>query len=314
MDTLNFCEFESSARAVMAFLRQRLGFDLWMVTRVEGDEGLVLLADDQGYGIAPGTRFRWSHSYCAQMLRGNGPHIAPDVSRVPAYAAAALGCSVKIGAYVGVPLRRADGSLFGSLCAIDPRPQPATILAELPLLIQLGEMLSTTLQLELRIAEEARRAERFQAEALTDAMTHLYNRGGWTQLLEAEEARCRRYGHAAAVLVIDLDELKRVNDTQGHAAGDALIVRTALALRLAVREVDIVARLGGDEFGIICVGCGHVGGEALRRRIEAELNSAGIRASIGLAQREASGGLEDAWQRADRLMYLHKHLRLAATR
>ncbi|MCC6074580.1 sensor domain-containing diguanylate cyclase [Pseudomonas sp. GCM10022188] len=314
MDTLNFCEFEASARAVMAFLRERLGFDLWMVTRVEGDEGLVLLADDRGYGIAPGTPFQWSDSYCAQMVRGNGPHIAPDVTQVPAYAAAALGCSLVIGAYLGVPLLRADGSVFGTLCAIDPRPQPEAILAELPLLAQLGEMLSTTLQLELRIAEEARRAERFQAEALTDAMTHLYNRGGWTQLLEAEEARCRRYGHAAAVLVIDLDELKRVNDSQGHAAGDALIVRTALALRLAVREVDIVARLGGDEFGIICVGCNRAGGETLRRRIEAELDSAGIRASIGLAQREAGRGLQDAWDRADRLMYQHKHLRLIATR
>jgi diguanylate cyclase (GGDEF)-like protein len=248
------------------------------------------------------------------MVRGNGPHIAPDVSQVPAYAAAALGRTLPIGAYLGVPLLRADGSLFGSLCAIDPQPQPTAILAELPLLEQLAEMLSTTLQLELRIAEEARRAERFQAEALTDAMTHLYNRGGWVQLLEAEEARCRRYGHAAAVLMIDLDELKRVNDSQGHAAGDALIVRTALALRLAVREVDIVARLGGDEFGIICVGCNRAGGEALRRRIEAELDSAGIRASIGLAQRETSGGLQDAWERADRLMYQHKHLRLIALR
>lgn len=310
MDICSFCEFETSARAVMAFLRQRLGFDLWMVTRLEGEDGVVLLSDDRGYGVAPGTLFHWADSCCAQMALGNGPRIAPDTARVPAYAGAPLGRRLPIRAYIGVPLLRADGGLFGTLCAVDPRPQPAAIVEELPLLEQLADMLSTTLQLELRIAEEARRAERFQAEALTDAMTHLYNRGGWEQLLDAEEERCRRYGHSAAVIMVDLDELKRVNDTQGHAAGDALIVRTALALRQAVREVDIVARLGGDEFGIIGVGCGRAGGYTLRRRVEAELAEAGVRASVGLAQREASGGIKDAWERADQLMYQRKHERL----
>ncbi|SDR75793.1 GGDEF domain-containing protein [Pseudomonas oryzae] len=310
MDTLSsFSEFEASARAVIDFLRRRLGFDLWMVTRLEGEEGLVLLCEDHGYGVAPGTQFRWADSCCAQMVQGNGPHIAPDTAQVPAYAAAPLGRSLPIGAYIGMPLLRADGSLFGSLCAIDPRAQPAAIVGELPLLEQLADMLSTTLQLELRIAEEARRAERFQAEALTDAMTHLYNRGGWEQLLDAEEARCRRYGHSAVVLMIDLDELKRVNDSQGHAAGDALIVRTAHALRRAVREIDIVARLGGDEFGVIGVGCGVAGGDVLRARVEAELASDGIRASIGLALREARDGLREAWVRADQRMYQRKHVR-----
>lgn len=314
MDTLSFCEFEASARAVLAFLHKRLGFALWMVTRLEAEDGMVLLTEDHGYGLAPGTLFRWADSCCAQMALGNGPRIAPDTAQVPAYAAAALGRTLPIGAYLGVPLWRADGSLFGTLCAIDPHPQPPAIVGELPLIEQLADMLSTTLQLELRIAEEARRAERFQAEALTDAMTHLYNRGAWEQLLDAEEARCRRYGHPATVLMIDLDELKRINDSQGHAAGDALIVRTALALRLAVREVDIVARLGGDEFGIICVGCGRAGGEVLLRRIEAELENAGIRASIGLAQREPEGGIQAAWERADRLMYQRKHVRAAPAR
>lgn len=310
MDTPSFCEFEASAHAVMAFLRRRLGFGLWMVTRLQGEQGLVLLCDDRGYGVVPGTRFSWADSCCAQMVQGNGPHIAPDTTQVPAYAAAPLGRSLPIGAYIGMPLLRADGSLFGSLCAIDPQAQPESIVGELPLLEQLADMLSTTLQLELRIAEEARRAERFQAEALTDAMTHLYNRGGWEQLLDAEEARCRRYGHAAAVLMIDLDELKRINDSRGHAAGDALIVRTAQALRRAVREIDIVARLGGDEFGVIGVGCGSSGGDVLRRRVEAELASEGVRASIGLAVREASGGLREAWEQADQLMYRRKHARL----
>lgn len=309
MERLTFSDFEACARAVLAFLHRRLGFGLWMVTRTEGDDWIVLQSEDHGYGVEPGMVFRWADSFCSHMVKGNGPRIAPSSAQVPEYAAAPIGQAVPIQAYVGVPLRHADGSLFGTLCAIDPQPQPAAIVEELPLVELLASLLSTTLQMELRVAAEARRAERFEAEALTDAMTRLYNRGAWEQLLAAEEERCRRYGDSVVVVMVDLDELKQVNDSRGHAAGDALIVRSAAALRRAVRESDIVARLGGDEFGVIGVGCGRAGGEALSRRIEAELAAAGIRASLGFALRDAAEGIKGAWAQADRLMYQHKHAR-----
>ena len=280
-----------------------------MVTRTEGDDWIVLQSEDHGYGVEPGRVFRWADSFCSEMVKGNGPRIAPSSEAVPAYAAAPIGRQVQIRAYVGLPLVRADGRLFGTLCAIHPSSRPESIVEEQELVELLGAMLSTLLEAELSAAVEARRTERLQAQVLTDELTHLYNRRGWDSLLASEEERCRRYGHPAAVLIVDLDELKLVNDTQGHAAGDALIVRASAALREAARSADIVARLGGDEFGILSAECDRVGGEALRARVRTALHDANVKASLGLAIRDPSAGLQEAYATADKLMYQEKRSR-----
>lgn len=302
----SFSDFESAGQAVLAFLHQRLEFDLWMVTRTEGDDWIVLQSEDHGYKVDPGTVFRWADSFCSEMVKGNGPRIAPRSALVPAYAAAEIGRQVHIEAYVGVPLVREDGSLFGTLCAIDPSPQAESLAREQDLVELLGALLSSVLQLELKAQAELRHAERLKSEALSDSMTNLFNRRGWDLLLESEENRCRRYGHPAAVLVVDLDHLKQINDTQGHAAGDELIRRTGVALRQAARSLDVIARLGGDEFSILAVECDPQGAETLLARTREALAEAGIHASIGLAQRVPSEGLLSAWAAADQRMYEDK--------
>ena len=301
--------FDSAARAVLDFLHQRLGFDLWMVTRTEGENWTVLQAEDHGYGVKEGTVFRWADSFCSQMVLGRGPCIAPSAAQVPAYASAPIGRLVTIGAYVGLPLIRDDGSLFGTLCAIHPTPQPEAIEAELPMIEVLVRLLCGILEADLKSAEHARRAEWAQAEALTDPLTGLYNRRGWDQLLAAEESRCRRYGHAASVLSIDLDGLKRVNDTQGHAKGDELIRRAGQAIRNAVREQDIVARVGGDEFVVLGIECDADGSKVLRERASNSLSAVDVEASLGVAVRDPSLGLSHAVEQADKGMYLCKKAR-----
>jgi diguanylate cyclase len=307
MNDLVFKDFEVAGQRVLAFLHQRLGFGLWMITRTEGEDCIVLQSEDHGYGVKPGTVFRWADSFCSEMVKGNGPRIAPNSDSVPAYAASSIRRKLAIKAYVGVPLVDAGGELFGTLCAIDPSPQPEDVVKELGLIELLASLLSTSLQAELKAAREMRNSERLELEAEIDSMTQLYNRRAWIRLMSREEDRCCRYGHTAIVLSIDLDELKRVNDTHGHAFGDALIVRTADALRKAAREVDIVARLGGDEFGIICVECDNIGAETLLSRTRFALADAKVRASVGLAPRIPSHGLKGAWEEADRLMYVEKH-------
>ena len=300
-------DFEAASRAVLAFLRQRLGLSLWMVTRTEGEDWIVLQSEDHGYGVAPGTVFRWADSFCSEMVLGHGPRIAPDVRQVPAYRDAPIGQQIPIQAYAGVPLTLADGSLFGTLCGIDPAPQPASLAQEQGLIELLGALLSALLQAELRLGLEARRSERLAQEANTDAQTELANRRAWDEHLAREEERCRRYGHPAAVLVIDLDGLKQVNDSAGHAAGDALIVQAARALRKAARESDIVARLGGDEFGILAVECDATGAQALLARTRQLLAEHLVRASVGLACRTPGSGLLGAWKSADQQMYSAKN-------
>lgn len=309
MNDLVFKDFEAAGQRVLAFLHQRFGFGLWMIARTEGEDWIVLQSEDHGYGVKPGTVFRWADSFCSEMVKGNGPRIAPNSDSVPAYAAAPIGRQVAIKAYVGVPLVDAGGKLFGTLCAIDPSPQSEDIAKEQGLIELLASLLSTLLQAELKAAREMQRSERLELESETDALTQLYNRRAWDRLLSTEEDRCRRYGHSAIVLSIDLDELKRINDTHGHAAGDALIVRAADALRKAVRKVDIVARLGGDEFSVLGVECDNNGAKALLSHIRMALADAKVKASVGLAPRIPSHGLKGAWEEADRLMYVEKRTR-----
>ncbi len=298
--------FEAAGRAALAHLHHRLGFGLWMITRTQGQDWIVLQSDDHGYGVAPGEVFPWADSFCSQMVRGNGPRIAPDSDIVPAYAVAPIGQRVPIKAYIGVPLTGADGSLFGTLCAIDPAPQPNAITGEQELVELVASMLSTILAAELNLADEVRRAERLQVQAHVDPLTQLSNRRAWDQLLAKEEERCRRYGHPAAVLAVDLDALKGVNDSAGHAAGDALIVRAAQALREVAREIDTVARLGGDEFGMIVVECDNTGADVVLERIREAFARHQVQASVGMAMRSPAMGLALAWQEADARMYANK--------
>ncbi len=103
--------------------------------------------------------------------------------------------------------------------------------------------------------EEAIARSRYEAElkhmADHDPLTGLLNRRAYERSLEEHLARGERYGHAGAVMVLDLDSFKEVNDTLGHSAGDELIMRVAGALASRLRESDTLARLGGDEFAIL---------------------------------------------------------------
>jgi diguanylate cyclase (GGDEF)-like protein len=91
--------------------------------------------------------------------------------------------------------------------------------------------------------------------ARLDALTGLPNRAFFLDSLQQVEAYERQYGGSFSVIMIDLDRFKNVNDSLGHAAGDALLREVANRLRSAIRESDVVARLGGDEFAIIQAGC-----------------------------------------------------------
>lgn len=299
-------DFAAAGNAVIKFLHERIGFDLWMVTRTEENDWIILQTEDHGYGVTPPTVFKWADSFCSRMVAGEGPRIAPRSSEIPAYASAPIGKKVKIEAYIGVPITNGDGSLFGTLCAIHPSPQPDAIEKELPLVELMASMLSGILASELRAIEGERRVERALSDAETDSLTNLYNRRGLDRLVAAEERRCLRYGHPACVVAIDLDGLKAVNDSKGHAAGDDLICTAATVLRETARESDVVARIGGDEFVVLGLECEEPSAGILTQRMRTKLHDAGVAASLGFAMRDPARGLEYARHEADRAMYRNK--------
>jgi diguanylate cyclase (GGDEF)-like protein len=152
-----------------------------------------------------------------------------------------------------------------------------------------------------------------------DSLTGLPNRALFADRLRQELAHSARSGAGFAVLLLDLDRFKAINDERGHAAGDEVLRQVAARLRLGLREADTVARLGGDEFALILSGAGR------KEDIEAALGSIlpavqdpmvieddplAMSASIGIARFPADGVDEKSLLRAaDHAMYCAKRRR-----
>jgi diguanylate cyclase (GGDEF)-like protein len=102
-----------------------------------------------------------------------------------------------------------------------------------------------------QVAQLQARVEELDELAHQDSLIKLPNRRGFMRELERLCARVGRYGNAAAMLFVDLDGLKMINDTFGHRAGDESLIQVAELLTAGVRRGDVVARIGGDEFGIL---------------------------------------------------------------
>jgi diguanylate cyclase (GGDEF)-like protein len=160
--------------------------------------------------------------------------------------------------------------------------------------------------------------ERLRYQAYHDALTDLPNRLLFTEHLSPELAQARRHSRPLAVLFLDLDHFKVINDTLGHAVGDQLIKDVAQRLRAGLRESDTVARLGGDEFSILLpelaspVDAAMIA-EKLLRLVASPVTLAGrelsVTASIGIALHPSDGtDVESLLQSADLAMYRAKDM------
>ena len=114
--------------------------------------------------------------------------------------------------------------------------------------------------------------ERTERSAVTDGLTGLYNHSFFLQALRQEVLRSKRHGLRAALLLLDLDDFKQINDERGHVEGDRVLMRAAAVVREGVREIDVAARYGGEEFAVLLPDTSRLGAfvvaERIRRRIE----------------------------------------------
>ena len=306
MHNIKFQNFVEAAKQVLEYLHEHLGFGLWMITRVEGENWIVLQAENEKYNVKAGDVFRWADSFCYHMVQGKAPNIAPCASDISLYASAPINQDLLIKSYIGQALFNEDGSIFGTICAIDTEIKPNDILKAAPLVELFGSLLSSILQSELRENQQRRLRERFEVEALTDGLTGLYNRRAWNRLVEAEDGRCQRFGLPATIFSIDLNDLKQVNDQFGHEQGDHLIQMTAELLLKTTRSNDVVSRLGGDEFAILCPEMSLIDAEALSKRLINVFLENNIHVAIGYATRQLDSDLHEVFIEADTNMYEHK--------
>ncbi len=143
-----------------------------------------------------------------------------------------------------------------------------------------------------------------------DALTGLANRSAFDEALTRLD---ERGPHPVAVVMVDLDGLKRVNDECGHAAGDALLRRVATVLKSAFRSTDLVARIGGDEFAVLAAGREAAAIQSLAGRVQAAVDAHNggfegepLSISIGIAVADTGVPVASALQDADARMYTMK--------
>lgn len=167
-----------------------------------------------------------------------------------------------------------------------------------------------TYSLVALLADQARlQFEREHAHATRDALTGLENRRAFLEVGASEVERAKRYAHPMAVIFLDLDDFNQLNDTRGHAAGDAALRATARALKSALRSSDRVARLGGDEFAMLLPEIGYDAAVEAGRKVFLAANEAlakfpPVKGSIGVACFGEADRLFPAMlEAADELMY-----------
>jgi diguanylate cyclase (GGDEF)-like protein len=149
--------------------------------------------------------------------------------------------------------------------------------------------------------------------ASTDELTQLANRRRFTEALRRELGRARRTGLPLSLVLVDVDHLKKVNDTFGHPAGDAAIRHVAGALREGRRDTDVVARFGGEEFALLLPGTDHPGAVKAAERVRVRLSTTlvdmvgQVTASMGVATWPQDGATEErlVWV-ADQRLYTAK--------
>jgi len=195
------------------------------------------------------------------------------------------------------------------LCFASRKQAPGWKQADPGLLRSLAEMLISAI-------ESQEKSELLTRFATTDSLTGLASRRRFTEQLGREIVTGKRSGSSSGLLMIDIDHFKRINDTYGHAAGDAVLVDFAAATRSMLREIDTIGRLGGEEFGVILPNSDAANAETVAQRIRHAIEARPIVAgntqlritiSIGVTLITGTEREPDApLTRADRALYAAK--------
>ena len=169
--------------------------------------------------------------------------------------------------------------------------------------------------LRAKVARLQERVDQLDQLAHQDSLINLPNRRGFMRELERLISRVDRYGINAAMLFVDLDGLKMINDTFGHRAGDEALIQVANLLASGVRHSDVVARIGGDEFGILLEASDEEAAHETATRLVDQICSCEfmhdgeplpLSVAIGVGMIDALDTAEAVMERADEAMYLRK--------
>jgi diguanylate cyclase (GGDEF)-like protein len=234
-------------RDVVAHAAQRLlpGLSGWLFAFNNSRDRLDLAASWKGTSATAATEppDHFAPSECWALKRGRPHHGDPSAE------GDGLGCvaCAATGSGLCVPMA-ARGEVQGVLRIAFGAGAPAPTVEQTALATALGDSVS------LALANQALR-ERLRGQALRDSLTGLHNRRFLEEVMAQMEAQLARDGRPVAVLMMDLDHFKSINDTHGHAAGDAVLRSVGLLLIEQLRRSDVACRYGGEELAVLPPGC-----------------------------------------------------------
>lgn len=199
------------------------------------------------------------------------------------------------------PLRNGEGAIVGAVAVA----------------ADISDLKETMLALTAQTRTLRRLNQQLEQAASRDSLTGLFNHGRFMEELTAAVRRAHRYDHDLALLMVDVDHFKRINDTYGHGAGDAVLRVVAARLAQGARDADAVGRLGGDEFGLMLPETDMAGALILAERIRASMcrpvvlpsgTSVPLTVSIGVAGAcgRAVGSAAQLLHQADEALYAVK--------
>jgi diguanylate cyclase (GGDEF)-like protein len=157
--------------------------------------------------------------------------------------------------------------------------------------------------------------EKIQHQATTDGLTGLVNHKTFYEILEKELWRSRRYGGQISLIMVDIDNLKQVNDEFGHRVGDKVIKEISKRIKECIRQIDTAARYGGDEFAVILLNTSLIDASVVAKRMVDAVaktptawnkEQIPLSISVGLGQYDAQASPEDITSRSDQALYAAK--------
>ena len=300
--------FADAVELVVSTLERELAGSAVWIGHLDTDRAVlrvVASAGEASFGLEPGFEAPLGTSYCHLMATGSGPALSGDVSSVEVYAGLPATLALEVRSFAGAPLRFADGTPVGTLCAFNRSPD-AFDEREFGLIRAFAAFLGRELEHQRRRADDQYVIAELRRQASEDPLTGVANR----RAFEAELDRAWRQG-AGTVAIVDVDRFKQVNDDRGHLAGDEILRAVAAAMQAVSGRRDTVARLGGDEFAAVVRRDPVQWAAALEARLAVADAGNPIPVSVGFAPLDTRAPANAALAAADAALYADKHRRAA---
>ncbi len=292
LDTQPEAQFDK----ITALIRAVLDVPMAAVTLISSDR--QWLKSRQGIPVTETPR---DVSFCTHTIQTREPMVVSDATVHPLFAdnPGVTGAPF-VRSYLGIPLSSPDGYNVGALCAVDIKPRQFDA-SQIQIMANLAALVMD--EMELRLI------------AQTDFLTGALTRRAFLAELDRAWARFARQSEPSAVLLLDIDRFKQINDTLGHAAGDSVLAAVANCCCDQIRAGDAFGRIGGEEFAILLGNVNPDEAATTAERFRSSIASLKIvsspalqvTASIGVASLTTDIASTDAWlARADAAMYAAK--------